>query len=99
MSRTTDDLIGGYLQDLERELAALPTAARREVVDEIAAHIGELRAELGSDDEVGIRDVLDRVGDPADIAAEACERFGVGRPSGETGSRSARSCSCRSAAS
>ncbi len=80
MSRTTDDLIGGYLQDLERELAALPTAARREVVDEIAAHIGELRAELGSGDEVGIRDVLDRVGDPADIAAEARERFGVGRP-------------------
>jgi len=80
MSRTTDDLIGDYLQDLERELSALPTAARREVVDEIAAHIGELRAELGSDDEVGIRDVLDRVGDPADIAAEARERFGVGRP-------------------
>jgi len=63
MSRTTDDLIGEYLQDLERELSALPTAARREVVDEIAAHIGELRAELrlgrrGRDDRLGLPTLL-----------------------------------------
>lgn len=77
MSRTTDDVIRDYLDDLDAELAGLPRAARRDVVDEISAHIDELRGELPRDDEASVRELLDRVGDPAEIAADARERFGI----------------------
>jgi HAAS domain-containing protein len=74
---TTDELINDYLKELDRELSALPRAARLEVVQEISTHIAETRAGLATDNEAEIRAVLDRLGDPADIAAEARERFGV----------------------
>src|SRR5207253_262459 len=48
--------------------------------DEIEAHIQEARSEFDPDDEVGVRNVLDRIGDPAELAAEARERFGIKRP-------------------
>ena len=77
MIQTTDELIRDYLDDLDAELAELPRAARREVVAEISAHIDELRSELRSEGEPDVRELLDRVGDPADIAADARERFGI----------------------
>jgi HAAS len=77
MTQTTLKLIQDYLDDLDSELADLPRAARREVVAEISAHIDELRTELSNDDEAHVRELLDRVGDPADLAAEARERFGI----------------------
>ena len=77
MTQTTDELIRDYLDDLDAELAELPRAARREVVAEISAHIDELRSELRSEGEADVRELLDRVGDPADIAADARERFGI----------------------
>ena len=77
MSRTTDELVSEYLGDLRAELGALPRSARQEVLDEIATHIAEARANLAVDSEVEVRALLDRVGEPADIAAEARERFGV----------------------
>jgi len=77
MTQTTDELIRDYLDDLDAELAELPRAARREVVAEISAHIDELRSETRSEGEADVRELLDRVGDPADIAAEARDRFGI----------------------
>jgi hypothetical protein len=47
------------------------------VVEEIAEHIAEARGHLTDEGEAGIRTLLDRVGDPADIAADARERFGI----------------------
>jgi hypothetical protein len=73
----TDDLISQYLKDLERELSDLPRAARRDVVEEISQHIADERAELTTESEAAVRAVLDRLGDPAEIAAEARERFSV----------------------
>ena len=78
--RTPDSLVDDYLDRLESELRGVPRAGRREVLDEIEAHIAEARAELPADDEVDVRNLLERLGDPADIAAEARERFGVRRP-------------------
>lgn len=75
-----DRLVDDYLERLESELAGVPRAGRREVVDEIEAHIWESLAEIAPDDEAGVRNVLERLGDPAEIAAEARERFGVPRP-------------------
>lgn len=75
----TDSLVEEYLDRLESELAGVPRAGRREVLDEIEAHIAEARAELPADDEAAVRNLLERLGDPPEIAAEVRERFGVQR--------------------
>jgi hypothetical protein len=77
MSSTADQLIERYMKHLRVELEDLPRARRRELEQEIAEHIAEARANLADESEAAIRNVLDRLGDPADIAAEARERFGV----------------------
>jgi HAAS domain-containing protein len=76
-----DHLVDDYLRALDRELGGLPRARRRELVQEIAEHIAEARAGSPSESEAEIRNLLDRLGEPADIAAEARERFGA-RPKG-----------------
>jgi hypothetical protein len=81
MSSTADKLVDDYLKRLDRELAGFPRARRRELVDEISEHIAEARADVESENEAAIRTLLDRLGDPEDIAAEARERFGA-RPKG-----------------
>jgi len=77
MNSTADHLVDEYLDRLDRELADLPRARRRELVQEISEHIAEARGDLPTQSEVEIRTLLDRLGDPADIALEAHERFGV----------------------
>ena len=77
MTTNVDTLIDRYLTDLEAELADLPANRRREILDELGEHISEARAAGDADTEAGIRTVLERLGDPADIAAEARERFGI----------------------
>jgi uncharacterized membrane protein len=74
MTRTTVD---AYLRELDHELRDLPPARRRELVEEIREHIDGALEETGAGNEVDVRNVLERLGDPADIAAEARERFGV----------------------
>ena len=71
MSTRADELINEYLDRLEEELADFPSTRRRELVQEISAHIAEARASLENEDEASIRNLLDRMGDAADIAAEA----------------------------
>ena len=46
-------------------------------MDEVAEHIAAARADLDPETEAGVRTMLERLGDPADIAAEARDRFGV----------------------
>ena len=77
MRRMPEDVIGAYLDRLEHELSDLPYSARREVLDEISAHIADMRVDLSADSEAEIRTLLDRVGDPSEIAAEARDRFDV----------------------
>jgi hypothetical protein len=79
MNSTADQLVRDYLKRLDAELADLPRARRRELVQEISGHISEARADLPTETEAEIRTLLDRTGDPADIAVEARERFGVQR--------------------
>jgi hypothetical protein len=83
MKRTGDPLVDDYLKRLERELSDLPEPRRRELMDEILGHIEEARSDLGSDNEAELRNVLDRLGDPAEIAAEERVRpAAVGRRGG-----------------
>jgi len=74
---TKTDPVDEYLRDLDRALAPLPRDRRREIVDEVSEHIAEGRAELEPDDEAGLRTLLDRLGEPEQIAAEARDRYGV----------------------
>jgi uncharacterized membrane protein len=76
MVRTTVD---AYLRELEEELRDLPPARRRELVEEIRDHIDSALGESRTGDEAEVRNVLERLGDPAEIAGEARERFGIRR--------------------
>ena len=80
MTTEVDALILRYLQDLEAELRDLPSNRRQELLEEVGEHIAAARAALDPETEAGVRTVLERLGDPADIAAEARERFGVQSP-------------------
>jgi HAAS domain-containing protein len=80
MTTEVDALILRYLKDLERELHDLPANRRQELLDEVGEHIAAARAALDPETEAGVRTMLERLGDPADIAAEARERFGVQPP-------------------
>jgi uncharacterized membrane protein len=80
MSTTPDKLVERYLKHLEVELGDVPRDRRREIVDEIAGHIAEARAGLEHETEADVRNILDGLGDPADIAEDAGERLEVERP-------------------
>ncbi len=77
MTSSADQLVDDYLQRLDHELRDLSRSRRRELKEEIALHIAEGRAGLEADDEVGVRNLLERLGDPAEIAAEERNRSGV----------------------
>jgi uncharacterized membrane protein len=80
MTPTTDKLVERYLKHLDVELDDLPRDRRREMVDEISGHIAEARADLEHETEADVRNILEGLGDPADIAADARERFEVRPP-------------------
>jgi uncharacterized membrane protein len=75
----THQTVETYLDRLDKELSDLPSARRRELIEEIRGHIDEALAQTQDPQEADVRNVLERVGDPADIAEEARERFGVRR--------------------
>ena len=76
MTRTTTDR---YLRELDDELRDLPPARRRELLEEIREHIDNALVSGAAAGEADVRNVLERLGDPADIAEEARERFGIQR--------------------
>jgi hypothetical protein len=69
-----DELVADYLRRLRRAARTMPRARRRELLDEIAAHIAEARAA----GEVPLQRVLDDLGDPKDIAATGSARKPLG---------------------
>ena len=64
-------LVDEYLQRLERELTDLSPDSRNEIIDEIRRHIAEERGGLADESDAALMNLLERLGDPADIAAEA----------------------------
>lgn len=67
-----DALVRDYLGRLEVAAQVLPAGRRRELRAEIGEHIDAALAEAPSRDEVAVRNVLERLGQPEDIvAAEA----------------------------
>lgn len=66
-----EQLVDGYLGRLELELQDVPFERRKEIVDEIRGHIAEARRGLGEETDAELLNLLDRLGDPSEIAAEA----------------------------
>jgi len=67
----TDEIIDAYLSDLKEALSGIPASRRNQIVTEIAEHIEEGRQMLDVENDLTVRALLDRIGDPAEIAAEA----------------------------
>ena len=65
-----DPLVDDYLRRLEAAAADLPRERRAELVGEIEEHVDAALAE-GGDDETAVRNVLERLGSPEEIAAAA----------------------------
>lgn len=72
-----DQIISGYMRRLDAELESLPRARREELTEEIADHIEQARHELTDETDADLLTILDRVGEPAEIAGEARSRLGV----------------------
>src|SRR5437763_895151 len=75
-----DQLIDGYLARLNAAAGDLPKAARQELVDDVRAHITEARARESEETDAAILNILDRLGEPAAVVADARERLGVRAP-------------------
>jgi HAAS len=69
MSTDDDQLVEDYLRELRNAARVLPADRRDELVEEITAHIAEARQSDGSP--MAVRNILDRLGDPADIVRAA----------------------------
>jgi hypothetical protein len=69
VASNADRLVADYLKTLDRELRGVPRGRREELKAEIGEHIAEARAGLEPGDEAGVREILERLGDPVDIAA------------------------------
>jgi uncharacterized membrane protein len=76
----TDATVSRYFKELEGALRGIPASRRREIIDEIRGHVSEARSALETESESGVRNVLERLGDPSEIAADARERFGLASP-------------------
>lgn len=77
MNSTRHRAIGEYLHRLQEAMGDLPSERRDEILSEIEEHIAERMAELSTPRDADVRNVLEQMGDPDEIAAEARERFGV----------------------
>ena len=71
MSTDDDQLVEDYLRELHSAAQGLPADRRDELIEEITAHIAEARQSDGSP--LAVRNILDRLGDPADIVRAAAD--------------------------
>jgi uncharacterized membrane protein len=64
-----DQIIAEYVARLETVLAPVPSLRRQELLDDVRAHIAEARSALPNETDADLRNILERLGDPADTAA------------------------------
>src|ERR1700674_5596485 len=80
-----DQLIDGYLARLQVAAADLPSGVRDELIEDMRAHIAEARTREPQETDATILNILDRLGEPDAVVAEAGRRpdvFGSSQPSG-----------------
>lgn len=72
-----DQLIEGYIARLSAAAGDLPKSARQELVDDMRSHIAEARARELEETDAAVMNILDRLGEPAEVVADARERLGI----------------------
>jgi HAAS domain-containing protein len=80
-----DQLVDGYISRLELALLDLPPERRREIVDDIRTHIADERGNLEHETDADLLNLLERLGEPADIAAAARDGQSTSRQGGPGG--------------
>jgi uncharacterized membrane protein len=73
MNMHTDPLVDDYLRRLDAAASALPADRRDELVGEIRDHLREALGQTPAGDQAAVRDVLERLGSPEEIAAAAAD--------------------------
>jgi hypothetical protein len=66
-----DDVVAEYLGNVAKALRGSPAELRAQVLEGLAAHVAEARSELRPQTEAELLGLLERVGWPEEIAAEA----------------------------
>ncbi|MDA8205608.1 MAG: hypothetical protein M0Z36_06015, partial [Thermaerobacter sp.] len=66
-----DRLVDEYIARIHQALRDLPLERREPIIEDIREHIRTARAAMAPEDEAQIRQLLDDLGDPAAIRAEA----------------------------
>ncbi|HEY4914814.1 MAG TPA: hypothetical protein VIJ91_12950 [Candidatus Dormibacteraeota bacterium] len=66
-----DQLVHEYLDRLDSLLAGVPQRRREEILDEISKHIAEQRSQIPDESDADLRNLLERIGDPAEVADAA----------------------------
>jgi hypothetical protein len=74
------DLVDRYLADLAAAAAGLPADRRAELLEDVREHIASALDGAAPDDKVAVRNVLERLGSPADIVAAEWAAEGVVKP-------------------
>jgi HAAS domain-containing protein len=72
-----DQLIDGYFARLRAASAELPRSAREELLVDMQSHIAEARARESEETDATILNILDRLGEPQTVVAEARDRLGL----------------------
>jgi uncharacterized membrane protein len=79
MTNQHDRMVGEYLDAVRRATVDLAPDRRHDLLADLSEHIATARAELDPETDAGVRNILERLGDPVSIAAEA--RLGIPPPS------------------
>ena len=66
-----EQIVNDYFDQLRKALLPMSRLRRGQLLDELRAHVEAARAGSPADSEAAVREVLERLGDPEDIAAEA----------------------------
>jgi uncharacterized membrane protein len=83
-SETPQLVVQRYLNQVARHLQDLPDSERFELIEDLRAHIEEATGGVDAASEADVRNVLDRLGQPQDLAREARERASdTDEPAGE----------------
>jgi hypothetical protein len=77
----TDPLVDDYLRRLDAAASTLPADQRDELISEIRDHLEEALRQTPAGDQAAVRNALERLGSPEEIAAAAADPA-PGQPAG-----------------
>jgi uncharacterized membrane protein len=80
--------VQGYLDALENGLAGVPRSERKTLVGDVESHIEAALAEIANPTEADVLNILDRLGTPAEVAAEERRRLGIADAQSQDGNQS-----------